>query len=331
MRRSPGGWFSAKPSRRWRHDRPATAATEDDAAGAGAEIAPQDAYKSPVDLSLALRGAFDDTPAVGYNTFFVYPQGGLDLLARRMAERCRVEFDRRVTRIDLDDRAIIFADGSARRYQMLLSTLPLNRVMEMAGLSTVARADPFTSVLVLNIGATKGDACPDDHWLYVPHSEAGFHRVGFYSNVDPSFLPAAARRAGDRVSIYVERSFPGGARPPDAVIEEYSGKTVDELREWGFIEQAEVVHPTWIDVAYTWSWPGSSWKSEALRLLQDNGIYQVGRYGRWLFQGIAELDQGRLRGREQLPVLGRPVSRTYICLAPRCPDGRTRCAAVPRK
>ena len=27
-RRSPGGWFSAKPSRRWRHDRPATAATE---------------------------------------------------------------------------------------------------------------------------------------------------------------------------------------------------------------------------------------------------------------------------------------------------------------
>ncbi len=257
-------------------------------AGLYGEIAPQDAYKSPVDLSLVLRGAFDDTPAVGYNTFFVYPQGGLDLLARRMAARCRVEFERRVAQIDLDDRAIIFADGSARRFQTLLSTLPLNRVMEMAGLSTEARPDPFTSVLVLNIGATKGAACPDDHWLYIPHSEAGFHRVGFYSNVDPSFLPAAAGRAGDRISIYVERSFSGGARPPDAAIEEYSGKTVEELREWGFIGRAEVVHPTWIDVAYTWSWPGSSWKAEALRLLQDRGIYQVGRYGRWLFQGIAD-------------------------------------------
>jgi protoporphyrinogen oxidase len=257
-------------------------------AGLYTSIAPQDAYKSPQALALALRGAFDETPAVGYNTVFAYPRRGLDLLARRMAERCRVTFRRRVVQIDVERRELIFADGAERSYQTLLSTLPLNRLMEMAGLAASAQADPFTSVLVVNLGATKGRACPDEHWIYVPRSASGFHRVGFYSNVDPSFLPAAARPARDRVSIYVERSFPGGQRPADGEIEAYCGEIVDELRDWGFIERAEVVHPTWIDVAYTWSWPNSRWRGEALQLLEEQEIYQVGRYGRWMFQGIAD-------------------------------------------
>ena len=123
-------------------------------------IAPQDAYKSPQSLAQALRGAFEDTPAAGYNTTFAYPEGGLDLLARRMAARCRIEFDRRVVRIDPGRRLIAFADGSARPYEALLSTLPLNRVMEMTGLSTAAAPDPFTSVLVVNIGAIRGAGLP---------------------------------------------------------------------------------------------------------------------------------------------------------------------------
>jgi hypothetical protein len=37
---------------------------------------------------------------------------------------------------------------------------------------------------VLNIGGVRGAKCPLDHWLYLPASRAGFHRVGFCSNVD---------------------------------------------------------------------------------------------------------------------------------------------------
>jgi hypothetical protein len=199
-----------------------------------------------------------------------------------------VVFDQRVVQIDARERLLTLADGATLAYQTLLSTLPLNRVMTIAGLSTAAAPDPFTSALVVNLGAIKGEACPEDHWLYLPCSEAGFHRVGFYSNVDASFLPAAARRTGDRVSIYVERSFRGGARPSDEAIDGYCEQVVEELQDWGFIERAEAVHPTWVDVAYTWSWPGSRWRAEALRVLEDQGIYQVGRYGRWRFQGIAD-------------------------------------------
>ena len=257
-------------------------------AGLWTRIAPQDAYKSPVDLSLAIQGAFDRAPPVGYNVSFVYPVEGLNILVQRMADRCDVHYDKQVIRVDVRHKKVEFADGTAVPYDTLISTLPLNQVIEMAGLEVDAEPDPYTSVLVLNIGAKKGAKCPDEHWLYIPDSRSGFHRVGFYSNVDHHFLPASSRENGDRVSIYVERAYRGSERPSEEETKAYGGAVVHELSDWGFIEQAEVVDPTWIDVAYTWSWPGSQWKKQALKALEKHGIYQTGRYGRWQFQGIAD-------------------------------------------
>lgn len=251
-------------------------------------IAPQDDYKSPVKLSLAIQGAFDDAPAVGYNVTFVYPEQGLNALAERMAARTDIRYGKRAVEVDASKKVVSFADGSSLAYDLLISTLPLNRMMELAGLKIDAEPDPHTSVLVLNIGAARGDACPDDHWLYIPRTASGFHRVGFYSNVDASFLPVSRRKNRDGVSIYVERAFAGGNRPSDAEVKEYSRAVTQELRAWGFIKEAEVIDPTWIDVAYTWSWPGSQWKQKALRALEAQDIFQAGRYGRWVFQGIAD-------------------------------------------
>jgi hypothetical protein len=257
-------------------------------AGLWDRIAPQDAYKSPVDLALVRRGAEATAPAVGYNATFLYPEEGLDRLAARLAARATVHYGKRAVRIDLEERTVQFADGDVVPWQRLVSTLPLNRTLEMAGLSVDAPPDPFTSVLVLNLGAARGPRCPDDHWLYHVGTRAGFHRVGFYSNVDPAFLPRSARGRGDRVAIYVERAFPGGTRPTEPEVEDYALAAVDELRDWGFIGAVEVLDPTWVDVAYTWAWPGSRWREQALARLADHGVHAVGRYGRWVFQGIAD-------------------------------------------
>jgi protoporphyrinogen oxidase len=156
-------------------------------AGLWTSIAPQDGYKSPVNISLALQGAFGQTPAVGYNVTFVYPEHGLNILAQRMAERCYLNYGKQVIEINIRQKKFQFADGSQLPYDALISTLPLNKTLAMTGLEMDEPADPYTSVLVLNIGAVRGPRCPTDHWLYHPHSEAGFHRVGFYSNVDSSF------------------------------------------------------------------------------------------------------------------------------------------------
>ncbi len=255
-------------------------------AGLWKRIKPQDGYKSPHNLQLVLQGAFGDAPPVGYNVTFVYPADGLNALASNMASRCDLRFGKSVARVDVNAKEILFVDGGKVSYDRLISTLPLNHMCKMAGISLGMEPDPYSSVLVINVGGIKGLRCPPDHWIYVPSSEAGFHRVGFYSNVDESFIPKNG--ASSRVSIYVEKAYPGGERPSETEMASTCEATVQELRSWGYLQEAEVVDPTWIDVAYTWSWPGSTWVSKAISALQKHGIHQVGRYARWTFQGIAD-------------------------------------------
>lgn len=257
-------------------------------AGLWTEIAPQDPYKSPVNISHAIKGALGEAPSVGYNVTYLYPRLGLNEVTSRMAERSNVAYEKTVAQIDVNKKEVHFTNETGEKFENLISTLPLTKMIEFTGIEIDERPDPYSSVLVLNIGAKRGAKCPEDHWLYITDSKSKFHRVGFYSNVDTSFLPASARSENAGVSIYVERAYLAGEKPNDDEIAIYSAEVVKELQSWGFIEEAEVVDPTWIDVAYTWSWPGGVWKSKAIGALQNKGIYQVGRYARWIFQGIAD-------------------------------------------
>ena len=265
-------------------------------AGLFREVAAQDAYKSPVPP--VLSPASPPVGARGYNDTFRYPDGGLDALAWAMAARCDVRYRKEVTAIDTGARALHFDDGSVVPYDRLVSTLPLPVALRLAGVELDGPADPHTSMLVLNIGAERGPACPDAHWQYEPASDSGFHRLGFYSNVDRSFLPAAHREAGDRVALYVERAYRGGEPPAAEERDVYAARVVVELRHRGYVGEVEVLDPSWVEVAYTWRRPGSRWRGRALELLEAAGVRQVGRYGAWHFQGIAEsVGDGLVAGR----------------------------------
>ncbi len=90
------------------------------------------------------------------------------------------------------------------------------------------------------------------------------------------------------MSAYVEKAYPGGQRPTSDEINTISQSMIAELQAWGWIGTVEVVDPTWIDVAYTWSVPGSVWREQAMRQLEAHGIHPVGRYARW---SVAAQDQ----------------------------------------
>jgi len=124
-------------------------------------IAPQDGYKSPTNLALIQQGALRETLQVGYNVNFIYPVKGLDAIVERMAAKCEVHYGKRVVRIDVSRRELLFADGSNLTYEKLISTVPLNHMLKLTGLNAESKADPYTSVLVLNIGATRGPRCPE--------------------------------------------------------------------------------------------------------------------------------------------------------------------------
>jgi protoporphyrinogen oxidase len=261
-------------------------------AGLTDRIAADDFFKTPVDLRAVERGLRGESSEAGYNASFLYPVGGLSAFVRRLSEGCDVRLGTCVAGIDLAGHAVQLRDGRTLGYRRMICTLPLHETVRMAGLPLAA--DPHTSVLVLNIGARRGAGCPPDHWVYFPGSAAGFHRVGFYSNVDRAFLPAASPTL---VSLYVERALPAGAKPSPEELAAYQRVVVEELQRLGYIEDVDVLSAHWLEVAYTWRWVGSAWREEAAEALARQEVHVAGRYGRWRFQGIAEsLREGLLAG-----------------------------------
>jgi hypothetical protein len=135
------------------------------------------------------------------------------------------------------------------------------------------------------------------HWLYVPDSRTRFHRIGYYSNVDPLFLPKRYQSDPGRSSLYIETAFPGGRQLSDEATQSLVDDIIEELQQSGLIDTVEASDPTWVDIAYTWRRPGSNWVSRATSACQECGIEPAGRFGRWSFQGIAaSLKEGLLLG-----------------------------------
>lgn len=254
-------------------------------AGQSAHIAVQDVFKTPLDLRAVERGMAGSAPDTGYNQTFLYPSAGLDALVRALTAQGDIRLDSRVAAIDLPAREIHLASGGRLPYGCVVSTLPLDAMLRLANLSVSGAPGIRSSVLVLNIGGRKGAKLPQDHWVYVPASQAGFHRVGVYSNVDALFVP---NQDPELASFYVERAYPEGARPDDEEVNRYAREAVHELQEWGWLQEVDVMSPSWVETAYTWSRPQSAWREQAIDALRAQGILMTGRYGKWKFQGIAD-------------------------------------------
>ncbi|MBU2591996.1 hypothetical protein KKD61_00875 [Patescibacteria group bacterium] len=168
-----------------------------------------------------------------------------------MAEKCRIFYHKRVVEINLEKKEILFADGKKIKYQKIFSTLPLNKMVQIAKIDLHQSPFPYVSAAVVNIGAKKGKKYPSDQWLYLPKTASGFHRIGFYNNVEKSFVPESSE---DKTSIYLEmeKSYLGGKKPDPAEIKKFCRCLIKELKDWQFIAgKPEVVDFNWIDVAYT--------------------------------------------------------------------------------
>jgi protoporphyrinogen oxidase len=260
---------------------------EEYTAGLYQSIIQQDKYKSP---------RLNNTPIdqknkkifKGYNISFKYPIKGLDELIREMEKRCNIKYGTKITKINIDSKTIEINNKIETKYHNLVSTLPLNKTMDLCGLKTVAKPDPYTSVLVLNIGAKRGIKCPKSHWLYITGSETGFHRIGFYSNVDISFLPKKHQNSNKYVSLYVEKAYIGGYTPTILERNKFINDCIREIQDFQFIEEVEIADLNWVEYAYTWSWTNSEWKTQAVRSLEANNIHQMGRFGKWHFQGMTQ-------------------------------------------
>lgn len=258
-------------------------------------IAPQDLYKTS---GRVLRSPSDNNTS--YNQKFFYPEGGLDLLSDKLSSHCRMHYGHCADLIDMDSGEIRFTNGAAVGYEKLISTLPLNIMNQLTGFSESGN-EPYTSVMVINAAVQKGVKYPDDHWIYCPDSRSGFHRIGFYSNVSDSFVPKD--RSDGTASIYIEHAFRGGEMPSSDQIERLTKNTLNELKEWEYVSTVESMDVNWIPIAYTWSRPGLNRTGKSIERLSSSGIYQVGRFACWKFQGLGKSFMDGMQMRKNLEAL----------------------------
>lgn len=226
----------------------------------------------------------------GFCPTFCDPVGGLDALIEKMSQKCHITYRKAIVAVDLNRNEVHFEDGDRLPFKKLISTIPLNNLLKMCGYSphTVFSNPPlskqytlpYTSVLVINIGAERGLCTPTEHWLYIPFCKSNFYRVGFYSNIDSSKAP------GGKVSLSVEMAF-YNKKYEDLDIESITYDVIKELQEWNWIGKVVTVDPTWVECAYTWLYNKND-AQKHIDWLKSKGVISIGRYGKWRFQGMIE-------------------------------------------
>ena len=234
-------------------------------AGLYDDVCAQDAYKSP-------------KTGTGWVSTFCDPVKGLSDLVSKMASQCTIHYDKKAFFIDINKKTVSFTDGTEEAYDRLISTIPLDQCLRISGKMGISL--PFTSVLVINIGAEPGHSTPEEHWLYIPFCKSGFHRVAFYTNVDPTKAPIG------KVGLSVEIAF-HNKDLKDLKVNEISFQVCQELERWGWIKNPTTICIDWVPCAYTWLYN----KDDAQRgidWLAQHDIISAGRYATWKFCGITQ-------------------------------------------
>lgn len=235
-----------------------------------------------------LDGAFGATVrGLGYNPTFLYPRrGGISVLPEALARRgIEVRLNETVTSVDARDRTVHLAGGGIVRYETLVSTIPLDRLLRIArglpaGLPGIGGRLRAVRVLNLSLGVDRAGVS-GAHWIYFPEKEYSFYRVGFPGSLSPSLVPRGCS------SLYVERSL---LRDEAFDEEEVVASAVEDLRRAGILWKGDRLvyrRLSVLDPAYVIYDRFRAHNLPAVhRALGEAGIHSAGRFGSWEYSSM---------------------------------------------
>lgn len=240
-----------------------------------------------------------DDVSWGPNSTFRFPKkGGTGAIWKSVAKIIGDDFfsfNKRVQKIDLDKKELIFKSGERLSYKTLLSTIPLHRLLELCGIESDTRP-LFSNSHIVGIGL-KGQV--PDHlktkcWMYFPESDCPFYRVTVFSNYSPENVPDASQYW----SLMCETSE-SIDKPVDRqkIVEE----TVQGLLNTKLIDSKDQIASEWYYVAepgYPTPFIGrDKWVNESLQKLEQHQIYSRGRFGVWKYE-VSNQDHTFMQGFE---------------------------------
>lgn len=263
-------------------------------------------------LDALIKGAV--TPpsitSVGYNSTFYYPkQGGIQHLINCLLAKLTtpVNLNHDVESIDTQMRVITFKNGHKESYDILATTAPLDRLLDLIeeGSSTnlkQARSKLVcNSVLNYNLGISKPNVS-DKHWIYYPEMKYSFYRLGFWHTFAPSMAPAGCS------SLYGELSYLPGTKSPAQLTTAINRAKKQTLELFG-VAASDVVTEKTLHLPHAYV-IYDAWREKNLsklhRALINMNIHSIGRFGEWKYSSMQEAG---LDGKKMAEIIiGRPLS-----------------------
>src|ERR1017187_1712051 len=246
----------------------------------------------------------DDT-GWGPNNKFRFPlHGGTGEIYRRMAKQFpgKIQHCKQVAEVDPTRRTISFADGTGETYDALISTAPLDLLIqgmkavdgELVGASQDLH---HNNLLVVGIGLKKKietGRC----WVYFTEKEMPCYRATYFSHYSPNNVPHGDTE--NYSSLMSEVSLrPGETPDPESVLD----RVIDGLIRASILEDSDrqrIVSRYHRVVPYSYPIPTLN-RDRALEVLQPalmkQGIYSRGRFGAWRYE-IGNMDHSVMMGME---------------------------------
>jgi len=246
-----------------------------------------------------------DDAAWGPNNRFRFPlHGGTGEIYRRMAGwfPSRICEGRKLAEVDWRRKRISFADGSGDSYDYLVSTAPLDLLVQVLrpadeGIAEAAAQLKHNNLLVIGLGLEKKietGRC----WIYFADRDLPCYRATYFSHYSPFNVPNGDTERYS--SLLCEVSFaPGEAPDPEAITDQ----VISGLVRAQMIEESDrerIVSRYHNMVAYSYPIPTLD-RDAALNLLQPalmaRDIYSRGRFGAWRYE-IGNMDHSVMMGVE---------------------------------
>ncbi len=233
---------------------------------------------SPEEIIRNFRQAGNDS----YNATFTYPQGGaiqyIDSLMANLGGE--VVYNSEITHIDLKNKTVKTASGQEYSYDNLISTMPLPRLLKIAGIDFDPEEFTCNKVFVFNLGFDKKGLDRVNSWVYIPSKEFVFYRIGYYDNILNT----------DRLSLYIEIGLKEDAPiPPE---QELLDRAINDLKKAGIIDETHrlidhesvLMNPAYVHINSRSNKAVETYK----KLLADHQVYSIGRYGSWIYCSIED-------------------------------------------
>lgn len=259
-----------------------------------------------------------DDPGWGPNNTFRFPaSGGTGAIWKAVAglvPSMFLRYDSAITAIDAGRRIVQTKAREEYPYDVLVSTLPLNKLATLLGDPIVSRHAPAlkystTHVVGVGLGGRVPEHLATKNWIYFPESDCPFYRVTVFSNYSPNNVPDPAHCWS--LMAEVSESLLKPVNPASLVQDVVQGMITT-----GLIRPQENIQSVWHRrIEHGYPVPTTT-RDEHLDVilpaLESRGIYSRGRFGAWKYE-VANQDHTCMQGVELADrlLLGTPEMTVF--------------------